>query len=235
VIDDSIWRDYHTAAEWVRAWWAILKPMLTSDIAIRLYVLGTAIVILACSIWYAARLSAELRVISTAAFTYKRRGRKPESPAAIERARQKLLNYRKDMWRSYGKLTSAFAICGLLIPSIGLYAGTTYYDWFDQGASPLITKDGVGTTANQIQLFCFVLDQLFRGALQDLFEVFNVNPIGFSNDPNNYAFSLFIFLYRLVVGTFSTAFFFITMQAINIALSMPPPDKVIPDHQAQPI
>lgn len=234
-MDDSIYRDYYAAADWVRAWWVVGSPALTSDTAIRIYVLCAATIILATSIWYAARLSAELRVMSAAAFTYKRKGRKPESKAAIERARQRLLDYRKDMRRNYIKLTWAFFICGFLIPSIGLYAGTTYYDWFDPGASPLITRDGTQATASTLQLICFVMDQLFRGALQDFFEVFNLNTIEFTNDPDNYAFSTFIFLYRLVVGTFSTAFFFITMQAINIAWNMPPPDKVIPERQAQPI
>tara|TARA_R110000868_G_scaffold163559_2_gene395808 strand:- start:9078 stop:9776 length:699 start_codon:yes stop_codon:yes gene_type:complete len=226
VADDSIYRDFYAAQDWVEAWWAVILPMLTSNTAMRVYVLSAASIVLAISILYAARLSAELRSIAAAAFVYKRRGRKPESPEAIERARQKLLNYRKEMWRNYYKLLVAFAACGFLIPSIGLYAGATFYDWFDPNSSPFVTKDGAETTANHIQLICFVLDQLSRGALQDFFEVFNVNPIEFSNNPGNYVFSAFVFLYRFVVGTFSTALMFITWQAIGIAWSMPPADKV---------
>jgi hypothetical protein len=235
MVDDSIYRDLYVAADWIRAWWAWAQPILTSDDAIRIYILGGALIILTISIVYANRLTVELRSIAVAAFTYKKRGRKVTKPESIARARTELLQFRKKMWSHYGKLITAFLVCGFLIPSIGLYLGSIYYGWLDPTNKPFVSMHGNSAidAPQQGQLLVFVLDQLMRGALMDFMEVFRYDVSAISNNPSNYPFSVAIFLFRTFVGTFATALCFVLWQAIIIALRMPPAAEIIPDPPTQ--
>jgi hypothetical protein len=226
----SIYQELHRVTDLAATGWAWAQPILTSNNAIRLYVLALAFLILGISIFYASRLTVELRSIAVAAFTYKRRGRKASKRESVEKARKELLEFRKKMWSHYGKLILAFIVCGFLIPSIGLYLCAIYYDWLDPTTKPFVMNSGniVVEAPQQAQLFVFVLDQLMRGSLMDFMEVFRYDFSAITNNPSNYPFSVAIFLFRSFVGTFATALTLILWQAVLIVMRMPSAEDVIP-------
>lgn len=229
-MDDSIYRDYYAAADWLARKYDTALPYLTSDLAIRLYVLLGAMTFLVASVIYAYRLMAELRHVELDAFTVKPRGRKPMKPESVERARERLLAFRQSMWCNYGKLLAVFIICGFLIPSVGLFFAGVYYNWFDPAGIAFVSlNDNSPVTNPEIWATAkFVANQLSHGALMDFLEIFHIDLGEIANNPDNYFFSGSVFLYRTFVGTFAFAMLFFLRRAIVIAWRIPPVKELVP-------
>lgn len=237
MVDDSIWRDYYAAADWVNATWALWQPSLTSEFAIRIYVLIGFGFVLAASITLAYRLMARLKKVEEATFILKPRGRKPVKPESIAKAQAKLLAFRDKMWRDYITLISVFIICGFIIPSVGLYFAGTYYDWFDSSKNAFVTIQDNSAVNNPKwnDLLAFVANQLSHGALMDFLEVFRKDVGQITNDPNNYLFSTAVFIYRSFVGTFAFALLFFVRRAAVIAWNIPRASAMVPSTTTNPV
>lgn len=230
-MDDSIYRDYYAASDWLSRKYGAALPYLTSDLAIRLYVLLGALTVLIASVIYAYRLMAELRRVEVDTFTVKPRGRKPVKPESVERARERLLAFRRSMWRNYLKLLAVFVICGFLIPSAGLFLAGIYYNWFDPAGIPFVSlNDNSPVTNPEIWATAkFVVNQLSHGALMDFLEVFDKDLGEIANNPDNYLFSLTVFFYRGFVGTFAFALMLFAHRAAIIVWKIPPKNELAPN------
>lgn len=228
--DDSIYRDFHWARDELLAAWAAAEPHLTSDLAIRIYALLGALFVLALSVFLSYRLMSKLKGIEDAAFVLKPRGRKPMRPEAVKDAQDRLLQFRKIMWRSYFLTLLVFLVCGFLIPSAGLYFGGAYYGWFDPFGTPFVSLHGGEpvTVPHSTELALFILNQLTHGALMDFLEVFHLDFGAIANNPANYPFSFAVFVYRSFVGTFAFALLFFLRRATIIAWRMPSVEALFP-------
>lgn len=228
---DNIFSDYYAAGDWLAARWREAEPHLTSDFAIRLYVGLGGLLILGLSIWIAYHLMARLKTVEEAAFIYKRRGPKATRPETIERLRKELEDFRKKMWRNYFTLLTVFLILGFLIPSLGLLFGGAFYDWFDPAGKAFVTVTGnrIVDHPKFYDLAWFVFNELGHGTLMDFLEVFHIETGHIINNPNNYAFSFAVFLYRSFVGTFAFALLFFVRRAVVIAWRMPPASELVPN------
>lgn len=234
--NDSIFRDYYRAWDWLQARWLEVEPTLTSEFAMRIYVLLAGVVTLGLSILIAYRLMARLQTVEEATFTYKRRGPKATRPETIERLRNELLTFRKKMWRDYLYLLAVFVICGFIIPSLALFFGGAFYDWFDPAGKAFVALNGneIVSHPHTLDIASFVINELTHGTLMDFLEVFHIEMGKIINNPNNYTFSLAVFLYRSFVGTFAFALLFFIRRAVVIAWRMPPASELVPSAATNP-
>ena len=234
--NDDIFRDYYTAWNWLQARWVEAEPVLTSDAAMRLYVLIAGVITLALSILIAYRLMARLQTVEEATFSYKRRGPRATRPETIERLRNELLAFRKKMWRDYLYLLAVFVICGFIIPSLALFFGGAFYDWFDPAGKAFITlsSNQIVPHPQRLDIASFVVNELTHGTLMDFLEVFHIEMGRIINNPDNYTFSLAVFLYRSFVGTFAFALLFFIRRAAVIAWRMPPASELVPSAATNP-
>lgn len=211
-MDDSIYRDFHQAAE-----------LLSSGGAMRVYALLTAMLVLGLSVLIAFRIKNELEEIAGDVFTVTRRGRPPRKPKSVEAAIQHLQTIRKTIWRRYFWHLIVFAICGFVIPTLTLYLGTAFYEWFIPDQKPLLISGtrAVIDTPTSDQIWSFALNQLSHGALNDYPEVFGREWSDITNNPANVIFSSVVVLYRLIVGAFGLVFPLFLARAMIVALRLP--------------
>ena len=210
--NDSIYRDLYLVA-----------GILSSADAIRIYVLLTTTTLLALSIMIAFRIKNELEEIAGDIFVVTQRGRPPRKPKSREDAVERLKKIRKTIWQRYFWHLIVFAICGFLIPTLTLYLGTAFYEWFIPDQKPLLissTKAIIDTPTSD-QLWSFVLNQLSHGALNDYPEVFGREYSDVSNNPDNVIFSSIVVLYRLIVGTFGLVLPLFIGRAGIVAMRIP--------------
>lgn len=218
VVDDNIFQDLYVAAE-----------VLSSADAIRIYVVLATLLVLGLSIAIAFRVKRELEEIAGAVFVVSQRGRPPRKPKSIDDAIKKLEAARHGKWIRYTGHAVIFAICAFLIPTLTLYFGATFYEWFMPGQKPVL----ISTTGTIIdkptsgQLWGFVFNQLSHGALNDYPEVFQRQYSDVTNNPDNTIFSWIVVFYRLLVGGFGLVFPYFFGRAAIVALRMPSAKAVI--------
>ena len=229
-MDESVNWYLHWAERQIELWWGIALPYLTSDMALRLYVLTAALTILGASIHRARRMMLELRSIEMTAFSLRKRGPKPFKPETIERFREELRQFRKKQWRKYLHLTVFIVFFGFIVPSIGLYLCGAFYHWFDPAGQAFVAihSNEVVVTPDDPVLAAFVFNQFTHGAMMDIPEVFQIDAGQVTNNPANYPFTLATLLYRTFVGSFAVAMLFFFRRAIAIAWALPRIEDLVP-------
>ncbi|HEY4345931.1 MAG TPA: hypothetical protein VGN05_16390 [Parvibaculum sp.] len=229
-MDDSIYRDFYWARDQIELWWAMAWPHLTSDVAMRLYVVVAALAILVGSIYLAYRMMSELRKIELGEFAFRQRGRKPRTQKSIDTLRERIKEFRARRWRFFLTRLAALLVFGFIIPSTGLYLSGAYYDWFDATHHAFVAIHGGDVVAapRPMILLAFVFNQLSHGTMMDFLEVFHVDFGQVVNNPDNYAFSLAVFLYRSFVGTFAVVLLFFIRRATLILWRLEPIENLLP-------
>jgi hypothetical protein len=211
-MDDNIYRDLYA-----------LAGMLSSTMAIRIYVLLTILTVLGLSILVAFRVKHELEEIADDIFVVTRRGRPPRKPKSIEDAIEKLRKVRKTIWHRYFWHLLVLVVCGFVIPTLTLYFGAAFYEWFVPDQKPLLlsaTRTIIDHPTGE-QIWYFAVDQLSHGALNDYPEVFGREFGNVTNNPDNTIFSSAVVLYRLIVGAFGMVLPLFFGRAAIVALRMP--------------
>ena len=106
-------------------------------------------------------------------------------------------------------------VLGIGLPLAMLVLITMKSHWFFLG-SPVLIDAAVGTPIahpDGVQLLLFFVDQLLKGSLNDLIEVFDINIANFlgvnavmiTNNPAIVSFSLSVFIFRMIVGVYAFA------------------------------
>ncbi len=109
----------------------------------------------------------------------------------------------------------AIVVClGIVVPTAAFVALIVYSGWLFGTEAVLLNAYGDGIPVPPWpELTIFVLDQLFRGGLNDLAEVFRIGFSPLTNNPTNYPFSLAVFAYRLACDIFVLALVFFSVRA----------------------
>ncbi|MGV8998554.1 MAG: hypothetical protein ACOH12_16560 [Parvibaculaceae bacterium] len=211
-MDDNIYRDFYWAAD-----------ILTTDSAFRVYALLAIALTLLASTLIAFRIKRELEEIAGDVFVVTRQGRPPTKPKSIEKALEKLRAERARIWRKYFSYLLIFLICGFAVPTLALFLGVTFYDWFDPVGKPLLynATQQIVATPTYGQIWYFVVNQLSHGALTDYPEVFRQEWSDVTNNPANVFFSSAVVIYRFMVGAFALVFPLFLLRATRVAWSIP--------------
>ena len=211
-VDDSIYRDFYWAA-----------GVLSTGEAMRVYALMAITMTLLLSTLIAFRIKRELEEIAGDVFVITQRGRPPTKPKSREMALEKLKAARARIWRKYFTHLLIFSICGFVVPTLTLYLGVMFYDWFDPVGKPLLftSNQQVVTAPTSHQILYFALNQLSHGALTDYPEVFRLEWSEVTNNPANVIFSAAVVIYRFIVGAFALVFPLFLLRATRVAWSIP--------------
>lgn len=195
----------------------------------RIYVLLTTLLVLSLSILIAFRIKNELEEIAGDVFVVTKRGRPPRRPKSVADAIEKLKQIRKTIWWRYFWNLVVFAICGFLIPTLTLYLGAAFYEWFIPDQKPLLisTTKAIIDNPTSDQLWSFALNQLSHGALNDYPEVFGREYSDVTNNPDNIIFSSVVVAYRLIVGAFGLVLPYFIARASIVAVRMPSAKSLI--------
>lgn len=215
--EDNIFQDLYVAAE-----------VLSSADAIRIYALLATLLVLTFSILIAFHIKNELEEIAGDVFIVTKRGRPPRKPKSVADAIEKLKHVRKTIWWRYFWNLVVFTICGFLIPTLALYLGAAFYEWFIPDQKPLLlsaTKAIIDSPTPE-QLWSFALNQLSHGALNDYPEVFGREFGNVTNNPDNIIFSSAVVVYRLIVGAFGLVLPYFIARASIVAMRLPSAKKL---------
>lgn len=208
--------------------------VLTSDSAVRVYVLVIASILIAVSFWQALQERTVLSDSTNKALSPNFRGPKPKSNKAKLKQRDLKLSRLKSMAAALLASLVRMMGFGVLVPVLFLLAGTTYYSWFDPNAVVLISQVGGTQVSNPSswQLLLYVTDQVLRGGLFDVLEVFKVQVAGLSNNPVVLPYSIGLIAFRAAIDgymIFALYFVFRTLVAMrkavrdaNAGLATPP-------------
>ena len=125
------------------------------------------------------------------------------------------------------RLGALFAL-GILAPAAFLYAGTSFYWWFDDSHLPLALHGTAipAATPGPLQLAIYVADQLLRGGFFDALEVFQVPVAAFTNNPKAYYYSFGVLAFHLYAEAFvifGLSYVLRLSRVANTARVKPPP------------
>lgn len=215
--------------------------VLTSDSAVRVYVLVISGILLAVSLWRALKERTVLSDSTKRALSPNFRGPKPKSDKAKQKQRDLKLSRLKSMLIALLTSTARMMAFGVLVPVFFLWAGTTYYSWFDPNAVVLVSQAG-GTPVSDPsspQLLMYVTDQLLRGGLFDVLEVFKVQVAGLSNNPVVFPYSIGLIAFRAAIdGYMIFALYFVIRTLVSMRKAVrdanaglaAPPSTPLPNH-----
>jgi hypothetical protein len=204
-------------------------------------VLVIAGTLLALSLWRALKERKDLDAATKRALARNLPGPKPGSQKARERQRDLKLSRLKSMLLALLNSTARMMAFGVLVPVFFLWAGTTYYSWFDPNAVVLVSQLGGTPVANPSspQLLLYVTDQLLRGGLFDVLEVFKVQVAGLSNNPVVLPYSIGLIAFRAAIdGYMIFALYFVIRTLVSMRKAVrdanaglaASPSNPLPDH-----
>ncbi|WP_426050974.1 hypothetical protein [Brevundimonas sp. SL161] len=215
--------------------------VLTSESAVRVYVLVFSGILLAVSLWRALKERTVLTDSTKKALAQNLPGPKPRSHQAKQKQRDLKLSRLKGMLLALLTSTARMMAFGVLVPVFFLWAGTTYYSWFDPNAVVLVSQAGGTPVLNPSspQLLLYVTDQLLRGGLFDVLEVFKVQVAGLSNNPVVLPYSIGLIAFRAAIdGYMIFALYFVLRTSVSMRKAMrdvnaglaASPSNPLPDH-----
>lgn len=219
----------------------VVWSVLTSESAVRVYVLVISGTLLAASLWRALKERKVLNDSTKRALAQNLPGPKPRSNQAKQKQRDLKLSRLKSMFLALLTSTARMMAFGVLVPVFFLWAGTTYYSWFDPNAVVLVSQAGGTPVSNPSspQLLLYVTDQLLRGGLFDVLEVFKVQVAGLSNKPVVLPYSIGLIAFRAAIdGYMIFAMYFVVrtlvsmrkaVQEANAGLATTPPSLLLPN------
>lgn len=197
------------AGRQIEPWLATTWPQLTSDEAIRIYALAALFILTASAAFFGYFAKKKLTDLEKAALNLSFRGPDPKHEDRIEKREESLQTRAAGELKPFRSALWKLLTTGLIIPTIIFVIVSMNYNWFDPVGLPFIdTADKIPLqTADDTTLTLFALNQFFHGALFDVLEVFNINAVAITNNPNNYWFSGAVLLYRSLISAFIVALF----------------------------
>jgi hypothetical protein len=130
-------------------------------------------------------------------------------PTRPQTIRDRLQRYRDrratiigGIWQALGGLV----VLGLVVPGGVVFCSVWLHDWLLPDYARPILVDGGGSGAPAFgEIGVFLIDQIFRGALADVPEVFRLGLTPISNNPENAVISWMIVIYRIAAGAVTAA------------------------------
>ncbi|MDR3499905.1 MAG: hypothetical protein P4L72_11845 [Parvibaculum sp.] len=186
--------------------WSAVEPVLTSETAMRIYVLAVGAAILIWALYQAYLEHKFLDGISVDDFTKRFPGPRPKDPG-VQQARLKA--YRAEKWKEIWSRLRWLAACGFVLPILFLCATSYFYNWFDGTHTAFVNLE----THNEVRdvtvgdVTQFVGDQILGATALDFFEVFHVEIGNLTNDGRNYLFSGVVFGLRSFISIYLGAIF----------------------------
>ncbi|MDO8421840.1 MAG: hypothetical protein Q7S99_06735 [Parvibaculum sp.] len=216
--DDSIYRDFYAAQDWVEAWWAVIEPWLISDTSLRIYVALSSAFILYVALRSAFRAKEKLTELKKESLDFTFPGPKPELEETLDRRRKALQKRAREIWIPYYWSFGILLIAGLVIPTTAFALFCLHYDWFDSlhVAFIVIPEQTSISAIDGLALVNFLINQILHGALFDTFEVFEWNWSQYIHNRENIFFSSIVIGYRAVVSGFAIAFVIAIYQLLRI-------------------
>ena len=217
-MDDSIFRDYYAAGDWLTARWIEAEPHLTSDFAMRVYVGLAGLLVIMASLYAAYKIKQDLLELLKTKRNHGISGPRPSYPDKIELRKQRLRARTTTKMREFQTAFGKLFLLGLLVPTIIFAAFLMEYHWFDpSGIAFLSLHDNHPVHQTEItQVIAFIADQLTHSLFLDVPEVFafDVSPV--TNNPTNVEFSSAVLLFRTIIGGF--ALFLLSSMRQSIAI-----------------
>ena len=173
----------------------------------RMYVAGAAAAILWFAFWAAVARRSTLRgILTDPAYTKvkQRRGRKAFLDPTIDGYLDETRIREKQALRRIIGLAGQMLCFGVLLPTVMFGLATLYYQWFHAGTPPLVESQTLRPVpeVGAWQLLTYVIDNVLRGGLFDLMEVFRLHSTTVTNNVAAYPYSVGVFLYHLYVEGF---------------------------------
>lgn len=130
-------------------------------------------------------------------------------------------NYVRAKWRRIGvKLALLFAY-GYAGTAAIFYLVSRLYFWFDPSSSAFLDSAGAAVfQPAEVPLWQFVLDQVFKGSLNDVAEVFKMNWSSVTNNPTNFYYSAGVLLFRSVIGIFTATLLILFWRGLKINIRL---------------
>ncbi len=184
------------------SFWQDFGVFLMSEQALWLYSwigLALAMIVLA---WLVAFLTHRANVTRSADFVEKVRGAKPLNPDKIRKKIDRLRRFQRNKTLYVAGLMTVILVAGAVVPGAMLAMIAVWQDWFLPGPAALLVNGMpfAPAQAGSYELGLFVVDQALRGGLADTLEVFRVAFTPIENNPENFAYSGLVVLYRLIAG-----------------------------------
>lgn len=175
--------------------------VLTSESAVRVYVLVISGTLLAASLWRAFEQRKVLDTSLERKLKLNLPGRKPKSITGKQKQHDIKLSRLERALRALVDSLFQMLIFGVFVPALFLFVGTLYYTWFDPNAVVLISQAGGMPVSHPSswQLFLYVFDQVVRGGLFDVLEVFKFQIAGLSNNPVVLPYSIGLIAFRAAI------------------------------------
>ncbi|RYY24563.1 MAG: hypothetical protein EOP62_16355 [Sphingomonadales bacterium] len=199
--------------DWGQIWAALsfvaegLWITIISGPAQRMYVAGAAVVILWLAFWAAVSRRSTLRAILTdPAYTKakSRRGPKAFRDPTIDGYLHDIAIRERQALRRILGLAGQILSFGVLLPTIMFGLATLHYQWFHVGMPALVESQTLLPVpeVSAWQLLTYVIDNVLRGGLFDLMEVFRLHSTTVTNNIAAYPYSVGVFIYHLYVEGF---------------------------------
>ncbi|MBV5258769.1 hypothetical protein FLX56_10090 [Synechococcus moorigangaii CMS01] len=182
---------------------------LTSEAAIRVYVLVGIAVALFASGYSAFRSASSLRAFLATAPEFHVHGN-VRKRATIE-AKIKELEYLIEK-RLHSSIKQIFLIStfAVVVPGAILVSMVCMSEFLFAGSPPPLEIDRSAAPGLK-ELIVFVADQALRGGLSDTFEVFDISVSSVTHNPDNVLFSLSLLAYRTLSGIAGAAIAFVAL------------------------
>ena len=183
--------------------------VLTSVEAQRSYAALALLAVFALSLWLARMQLNLLKGVRAVELEADERISGPEPKLArtiqsrLDRYRARRAEIVGGVWQALG----ALILFGLILPGGVVFSAVWMHDWLlPDYAAPILIGEAAPTSGHETGLgavLVFLVDQVFRGALADIPEVFRLGLTPVSNNPDNAVISWLIVIYRFAAGIVS--------------------------------
>ncbi len=209
---------------------------LTSIEAQRSYAALALLAVLAISLWLARLQLDLLKGVRAVELEADERISGPEPTRAksiqarLDRYRARRTEIVGGVWQALGGLV----LFGLILPGGVVFSAVWMHGWLlPDYAAPILIGELAPVSGHETGLgavLVFLVDQIFRGALADIPEVFRLGLTPVSNNPDNAVISWLIVIYRFAAGIVSGSALYMLYRVWR---GVPRIDRRIRDYEAR--
>ena len=156
------------------------------------------------SVAWAWQILARLRDFESDEFVKRFRGRIPTREDSINRQAQAMKGHAKEVLNAKHKDVAVATVLGVGVPLLFFGLVTIFADYFF-GKTAILIDAKTGSEVfdpSNVQLALFLVDQFLKGALTDIFEVFEYSVSTVSNNSSNLVFSFLVLVFRMLMNLF---------------------------------